>query len=102
MLVAITILLILAGMAFGTYSYVMTSTRITTTDGRVQLLGNKVIEVLRAKGSCPANLTDLAPALGHPSWIEGGRFLDAWDHPIEYSVNGANFKIWSPGPDGVS
>jgi general secretion pathway protein G len=101
MLVVITILLVLTGISLGMYSYLDTAARLRTTDGRVHLLGTKVVEALKLKGSCPASLADLVPALGHSSWLEGGRFLDGWDRPIQYSVNGTSFKIWSPGPDGV-
>ncbi|MEW4455852.1 type II secretion system major pseudopilin GspG [Bremerella sp. JC817] len=28
--------------------------------------------------------------------------LDPWDNEYQYEVNGANYKIWSMGPDGAS
>ena len=28
--------------------------------------------------------------------------LDPWENEYQYEVNGANFKIWSMGPDGAS
>jgi len=101
MLVAITILLVLAGITFGLYSYVDTTTRIRLTDGRLDALGMKVIERLKLTGSCPASLMDLAPVMG-PSGIQGGRFVDGWGRPLEYSVSGKSFRIGSAGPDGVS
>jgi general secretion pathway protein G len=102
MLVVITIILILAGIAFGLYSYVDTSMRVRLTDGRVFALGMKATESLKLKGWCPATLNDLAPAMGNPGWMQGGRCVDAWDRPIEYAPSGKSFRIWSRGPDGIS
>jgi len=102
MLVAILILLILAGIAFGMYSSVDTAVRVRLTDSRVQALGLKVAESLKIKGGCPATLSDLAPVMGNPGWMQGGRCVDAWDRPIEYAPSGKSFRIWSWGPDGIS
>jgi general secretion pathway protein G len=101
LLVVITILLILTGITVGAYSYLMTGVRVKDTEGRVHLLGTRVVETLKSTGSCPASLMDLAPALDAPRLIEAGRFVDAWGQPIEYGVTGKSFKVRSPGPDGV-
>jgi hypothetical protein len=34
--------------------------------------------------------------------MEGGRFVDGWNRPLEYSVTGKKVRIWSCGPDGIS
>jgi len=101
MLVALLILIILAGIVFGAYSFVDTATRRQLTEGRVQALGIKATESLGIGGRPPAALMDLAPALGSPAWMRGGQCLDGWERPIRYSTRGTSFRIWSAGSDGI-
>ena len=36
-------------------------------------------------------------------YLEGDALpLDPWDNEYQYEVNGADYKIWSMGPDGAS
>lgn len=101
MLVVITIVVILAGLGFGAYGYVRTWTAVRVTEGRVEPLGYRALGQLQEKGSCPASLIGLAPAINRPGWIEQGAFVDAWSRPLEYSVTGKSFRVRSAGPDGV-
>lgn len=37
-----------------------------------------------------------------PYWEEETIPLDPWENEYQYEVNGADFKVWSMGPDGAS
>jgi prepilin-type N-terminal cleavage/methylation domain-containing protein len=101
-LIVIVVAAVLVGILFGMMSAVQ-SARITDTEGRVLLIGQSVAAFHRTQGRLPATLDELAPkTLDQPRWMDGGRFVDGWDHPIRYSVTGGAFRVWSMGPDGVS
>jgi prepilin-type N-terminal cleavage/methylation domain-containing protein len=102
MLIAIAVLAILGGLVFGAWSVVDGQTRRALTETRVHTLGCKVAEQVGIKGFPPAVLSDLAEAMGKPAWMSDGKFMDGWDRPFEYSVTGKQFRLWSPGPDGIS
>ena len=55
--------------------------------------GNQVA----VKGFPPATLAAVAAAIQQPDWVN-----DSWGNPLQYTVNGKQFKLWSCGPDGVS
>ena len=101
LLTVMVILSILASMTFWLLRSVENS-RITATDGQVRTLGFEAATYAKLKGFPPAALEQLAPRLGNPGWIKDGRFVDAWERPIGYRVDGKNFTVWSSGPDGVS
>jgi general secretion pathway protein G len=100
-LAVMVILSILASMTFWLLGNVENS-RITATDGQVRTLGLEAAMHAKLKGFPPAALEELAPRLDNPGWIKDGKFVDAWEHPIGYRVDGKNFTVWSWGPDGVS
>jgi len=100
-LLVIVVLLILASMTFGLLFFVENA-RIGATESRVHALGIQVATALKLTGQAPAALEDLAPRLDQPGWIKEGKFVDAWEHPIGYRVEGKKFQVWSWGPDGVS
>jgi len=101
-LAVVVILAVLASMAFGMMHFVE-SARIGDTEGRVRLIGQSVAKYRSVKGFLPAKLEDLAPkTLEQPAWMNGGKFVDNWDRPIEYKITGNDFNVWSCGPDGVS
>jgi general secretion pathway protein G len=101
-LLVVVVLAILASMVFGMMHFVESS-RIDATKGRVLILGQAVAKYQSVKGYLPARLEDLAPkTLDEPGWMNGGKFVDGWDRPIEYAIVGSEFKVWSCGPDGVS
>lgn len=92
-LVVIVVLAVLASMVFGLMHYVESS-RINNTETRVFGVGLEVVKHASVKGFPPAKLQDLK--------VDGLRLVDGWDRPLEYKVNGKEFKLWSCGPDGVS
>jgi prepilin-type N-terminal cleavage/methylation domain-containing protein len=101
-LLVVVVLAILASMAFG-LMHLVESRRIDATKSRVLILGQAVAKYQQVKGYLPPRLEDLAPkTLDEPDWMNGGKFVDSWDRPIEYAVLGNEFKLWSCGPDGVS
>jgi prepilin-type N-terminal cleavage/methylation domain-containing protein len=100
-LMVVVVLAILASMTFG-YFHILDSARITSTQGRVHSLGIEVATVAKLKGFPPAALEELTSRLSQSGWIRDGKFVDAWDHPFEYRVEGKSFRLWSRGADGVS
>ena len=100
-LMVIAVLAILAGIAFGLLSSVE-GAKITATRALVHTLGVEAGTVANLKGFPPEKLEDLAPRLSPPGKIKEGKFVDAWDRPLEYRVEGRRFRLWSCGPDGVS
>jgi prepilin-type N-terminal cleavage/methylation domain-containing protein len=101
LLMAVVVLLLLFSMLCG-FLWVVESTRITAAEGRVHTLGTQAATVAGLTGFPPAALAELAPKLEKPEWIRDGKFVDAWDRPIEYRVDGKRFRLWSCGPDGIS
>jgi len=102
MLIAIAVLAILATLFFGGLNSVVEHTRRETTEIRVHTLGCKAAEVQLVKGFPPSVLEDLAPMLERPDWLSGGKFVDDWNRPLQYTVTGKQFRVWSCGADGVS
>ena len=102
LVLVIAVLAILAGLFFGAWNVVDGHTRRTLTETRVHTLGCKVAEQAGLRGFPPADLGELAGVMEKPAWMSGGKFMDGWDRPIEYSVTGKQFRLWSRGPDGVS
>jgi general secretion pathway protein G len=100
-LVVIVVIAVLASMVFGLMSYIE-SARISDTEGRVMTLGFEVGGHMAAKGSPPATLEEFTKRLNQPRWMKDGKFVDSWDRPFGYTVNGKKFELWSFGPDGVS
>jgi general secretion pathway protein G len=100
LLIVIVVLAILAGIAFGMMSYVE-GARVDSTRARIHQLGVEAATQVNLKGWPPATLEELAPRLSQ-TWIKDGKFVDAWDRPFEYRVEGRSFKLWSCGIDGVS
>ncbi|HVR87286.1 MAG TPA: prepilin-type N-terminal cleavage/methylation domain-containing protein [Planctomycetota bacterium] len=101
LLMVVVILAILAGITFGLLQAVE-SAKVRVTGIRIQGLGDQVSALVGTKGFPPATLEELAPKLEKTDWIKDGKFVDAWERPIEYRVDGRNFRIWSCGADGVS
>jgi general secretion pathway protein G len=100
-LLVVVVLTVLAGMVFGLMNFVE-SARIKDTEGRVLILGQAVEKYRLVKGFLPATLNDLVPkTLEEPGWMNGGKFVDNWDRPIQYAVTGKEFRVWSDGPDGA-
>ena len=100
-LMVVVILAILASMTFGYFRFVE-GVRWNSSDTRVHALGVQVGTVVGLKGFPPATLEELASRLERPEWMKDGKFVDAWDRPIEYRVDGKKFRVWSCGPDGIS
>ncbi len=100
-LMAVVILSILASMTFGLMRMAEYA-RVTSSEGRVHTLGTQAATVAGLKGFPPETLEELAPKLEKPEWIKDGKFVDAWERPFEYRVDGKQFKLWSCGPDGIS
>ena len=100
-LIAVVVIAILVSAVFGLWSFIE-SARIKETENRVHTIGIEVWMHLRTKGFLPAKLEDLATRLNLTHCMNGGKFVDNWDQPIQYSVAGQEFKVWSMGPDGVS
>ena len=96
-LMVIAVLAILASMTFVVLRYV-DGAKVTSTEGRVHVIGVEIGGLRFA----PEKLEELAPRLNQPGWIKEGKFVDAWDRPLEYRVEGKRFRLWSCGPDGVS
>jgi len=101
LLMVIVILAILAGATFGFFRTIE-STKIRVSETRVHTLGVQVSTVVGLKGFPPATLEELASRLDKPDWMKDGKFVDDWDQPIQYRVDGKKFQVWSCGPDGVS
>lgn len=100
-LIVVAVIAILAGISFGLMRTVE-SARITATTGRVHSLGIEAGWFLKLKGLPPKALEDLAPRLQKPEWMKDGKFVDGWDRPFEYRVDGTSFRLWSNGPDGIA
>jgi prepilin-type N-terminal cleavage/methylation domain-containing protein len=100
-LLVVVILAILASLAFGLL-HLVENARITSTEGLVNQLGREAATVAKLKGVPPAALEELIPKTESTRWVKDGRFVDAWDHPIQYRVDGKKFEVWSWGPDGIS
>ncbi|HLY09105.1 MAG TPA: prepilin-type N-terminal cleavage/methylation domain-containing protein [Planctomycetota bacterium] len=100
-LMVLVVLAIVASIGFGILRFV-DGARISATHSRVHELGIQAGTVAGLRGFPPATLEELAPRLGRPEWMKDGRFVDSWDRPIEYRVDGKTFRVWSWGPDGVS
>jgi prepilin-type N-terminal cleavage/methylation domain-containing protein len=97
----VVILAILASITFGYLSFVQ-STRISTTNSFLSTLGMEVATAVKLKGFPPATLEELIPRMSQARWIKDGKFVDAWERPIQYRVDGKKFELWSTGPDGIS
>jgi prepilin-type N-terminal cleavage/methylation domain-containing protein len=100
-LMVVVVLAIVASLTFGLMN-VIEHARVVSTEGRVHNLGVEAATQAKVKGFPPAALEDLAPRLNQPGWIKDGKFVDAWDRPLEYRVEGRSFRLWSCGLDGVS
>ncbi len=100
-LIVVVILAILASMVF-LYFHGMENARIASTESRVHSLGVQAATAAKLKGFPPATLEELIAKMDSPHWIRDGRFVDAWDRPIRYRVDGKTFELWSCGPDGIS
>jgi general secretion pathway protein G len=94
LLLVIVVIAVLASIVFGMMR-VIDSSRIDATGMRIQALGLEASNQAAVKGAPPATLADLAKAAQQPD-------KDHWNNPIQYTVNGRQFKLWSNGPDGVS
>jgi prepilin-type N-terminal cleavage/methylation domain-containing protein len=101
LLIVIVIAAILTSMVFG-LMYAADRARISDSEIRVHGIGCAVSAQLAKKGFPPATLEELAAALDRSGWMANGKFVDCWENPIEYSVSGREFKVWSRGLDGVS
>jgi prepilin-type N-terminal cleavage/methylation domain-containing protein len=97
----VVVLLVLAGITFGLLSWVERC-RVESSAGRVHTLGVQAATEAKLKGFPPATLEELIPKMDSPQWIKDGKFVDAWDRPIQYRVDGKSFDLWSCGPDGIS
>lgn len=97
----IVVLLILAGLTFGLLG-VAQGQNVRLTQTRVHTLGCQAGTAVGLKGFPPGRLEDLPFAKDKPGWLVDGKFVDAWDRPFEYRVDGKKFRVWSCGPDGVS
>jgi len=95
-LVVVVVLAILASMVFGLMHFIESS-RIEMAQGRIQSLGIEISNQVAVKGFPPAVLAAAATAIQQPQWVN-----DPWENPLQYTVNGKQFKLWSCGPDGVS
>lgn len=95
-LIVIVVIAILASIMFGLMHFVESS-RIMAAEGRVQALGEAAANQVAVKGFPPAKLVDVAKSINEPDWA-----VDHWNNPIQYTVTGRQFKLWSSGPDGVS
>jgi len=100
-LMVIVVLTILASISFGLLR-VAESSRIQFAQNQVDSLGFHVSKVAGLTGFPPETLEELAPKVERPDWIKNGKFVDAWERPIEYRVEGRKFRLWSCGPDGIS
>jgi len=99
-LMVVVVLAIVASITFGSFRLIENA-RWNASHGRVHALGVEVGVMTNLKGYPPASLEELAPRLS-PDWIKEGKFVDGWDHPIQYRVDGKQFQVWSCGPDGIS
>lgn len=97
----VVVLLILAGLALGLLLFVERS-RVGATEGLVFQLGTEASVQARLTGFPPATLEPLIPRMNNPRWLREGKFVDAWENPIGYRVDGKTFQLWSWGPDGIS
>ena len=100
-LAVVVIVLILAGLMFGMMN-VIEKERINTTNYRIHTLRCAVAEHRLTKGQLPLRLEDLAKKLDQTPPMKDGKFIDSWERPFEYTVNGKEFDLWSCAPDGVS
>jgi general secretion pathway protein G len=93
-LLVVVVLAVLAGIAFGLMS-VVSSSRVRLTETRVHTIGCAIETHRKVKGTLPATLEDLRLELP----MAGGRYVDAWERPLEYRVDGKEFRLWSCGLD---
>ncbi len=102
MVVAVAVLAILAGLFAGAWMSLDGRMRQDATEIRIHGINCQIRIEMGVKGYAPAKLSDLAATLNRPSWMANGEFVDGWDRPLQYSVTGKQFRVWSCGPDGVS
>ena len=95
-LMVLVVLTILASISFGLLR-VAESSRINLAQNQVDSLGFQVSKAAGLKGFPPVTLEELAPKVERPDWIKGGKFVDAWDRPIEYRVDGIGDSLDEPG-----
>jgi prepilin-type N-terminal cleavage/methylation domain-containing protein len=101
LLIVVAVVAILAGIAFGMMNAIQ-STRISSTEIRIHTIRCEVKTYAKLKGNPPATLEELAPRLDRSFWMKDGKFVDAWEQPLQYRVNGKEYDVWSCGPDGLS
>lgn len=101
LVMVIVVLLILAGITSGLLTLVENSRR-SLTENRVHSLGIQAATVASLRGAPPERLSELLPTMGNPAWFRDGTFVDGWDRPLEYRVDGKKFDLWSCGADGIS
>ena len=99
-LMVIVVLAILASISFGMLR-VADSSQNRLARNQVDSLGFQASKAAGLTGFPPGTLEELAPKVERPDWIKGGKFVDAWDRPIEYRVEGKTFRLRSCGPDGI-
>jgi len=100
-LVVIVVAAILTSFLFGMFLFVDHG-RVSLTEARIHTLRCEVKKHAMLKGVPPATLEDLAKTLDQPGMMKDGKFVDAWERPLQYRVNGKEFKVWSSGRDGIS
>jgi prepilin-type N-terminal cleavage/methylation domain-containing protein len=101
MLVVLVVAAILASVLFGLFQLIEGS-RVSLTENRIHTLRCELKVFVMKKGYAPAALEELAKTLEQPSLMKDGKFVDAWERPLEYRASGKEFKLWSCGPDGIS
>jgi general secretion pathway protein G len=100
-LIVIVVLAILAGVVFAFFRSIERA-RILVTENRIHTIRCEVKTYSKLKGHPPRALEDLAKSAAQPGMMKDGNFVDAWERPLQYSVNGTEFRVWSWGPDGIA
>jgi general secretion pathway protein G len=113
-LLVMTILVILASFAVGTYSGVRARTNKAAAKAQVLLLKSAIATYegtvnafptnLQALRTCPQDLPD--PTKWAGPYLDTDIPLDPWDNPYQYAYPGQHnpdsFDVWSFGPDRVN
>jgi general secretion pathway protein G len=112
-LLVLTILVILASFAVGTYSGVRAKTNISAARAQVLLLKSAIATyegtvnayppTLQALRVCPTDLPD--PTKWAGPYIDADIPPDPWGNAYQYACPGqhnADFDVWSYGPDRIN
>lgn len=107
LMVVVVIIGVLSALAWPTFEGQVNRAKVGRAAAEVKSLMSLVELYKIEHDEYPAGgeFVNLVQENGYPNWGETGEkaFLDPWENPYKYSVEGKNTKyfIWSDGPKGA-